>query len=1518
MSDKQPSPTPTGGLAGRFNNFSSIGASLRQSAQELQAKAAAQVNELAERAKSKEVDVDVPTPSKAESVEKSELLEILQKMNKKVKALTVIRQQLTTKVESLETDKARLKSLVTDEILNGMVDVKEDQDEVLQLQAAWRQVDEQNALNLQHLQNEFLNFRQQSQQGDAWEAEKKELLETHEKEMLALKESLTQSHKAEMEKLTEAQAQSSSTADEVEKVKQAAKAQLLAFKNKVQVARTAELEKLRGEMAEAAKNELEQRVKEHQAEMEALKAELAIQTAKHQDKEASESATIEELQKQHAEQIEAIKNESTALLVSEIEKTRQSVEEAIRNEMETKWQQVMEQAQKKHDDQLEQVKSDAAKELSQLQSHAESLKVNAESTSITAENLQVQLANEKESHKSALESLQNELEDRERSLQEMRENIQALTEQIAKTAATETDIVKLKDVYEGEFESLRTKLLAEKESALKESQDKLMQAKRQAEEKVQAVMDATKTEYEAKLLDQQKMAQEELIHAIDVQAQEHQARLEHELKQAETRTKSELESIRIAHLKDLESVTRANDEMKSKLRALSEREKELMVKLEEADSRIQASQSGAEESSKSLDEALSKQRASYEEIVNEQRKRLADLEEEIKMLSESSQSIAGDKASLEAELEQIRSELAKSIELNNQAAAEFERRLSDQAAALEADQSEKTKVLLQAAREEVGSARDAEIESLKGQYELQLEESKKKEEAVAQSFAKVKAAYAQKLQSTETEFNGRINSLENEKSSLTEKLESLEKQISTSSWESHDAIQSLKSKYEAKLSASEAAKSEALQTAEERIIKLEKSLGEAETVIAEMKAQLKESESNTTQEVEKVRSQCTAQFEAMLREKSDALADLSRKLEAATTAEAEATQQVEKLSETLQKTQFELKQSLETTSDGANQQLEDLEKKLKEGHDLYVETLKADHEKALRDIDEERQKDRDTINQLAAATLEKEKGLLSEELGLKIRQLSEEKEELRSAMEKHVDQLTSQFKAKLDDLRKTHSSETLQFQDTIKEKEIKCTEAVDQLKKLTAGTALLRSEHEKLKKQLSVALESTKVLSTDLEKARKEKEDTMASASKKESSMIEIQESLTREKNAFLEKIQNLEREVKSKANMTEELQGKVSALSDNLNSIVEERNNLAEKLARAEKQESKLKSSESEVSELREQVNMLKLESTKNRNLVERLQSEKEASERSHGQRTALVGLLEKQLADATDNNSELNAKLEAIKYDMSQREETIQQYLENIRNLSLQLEEAESKSKVAAEALAAVPKGPDAKTKNMVESLQKELQIVRQQMAKKSTAAQKLIQEKEQECVELRKANSALQQEVDQGSLSDRRILELAAKQSNRESQQLAQITARDKTIESMMEKVVERDNQLAFMENKVHEVEQQIEELRRVRRREDVNLDYLKTTVVKYLSLPPGSSERAGLLPVLATLLQFDQNDYKVIEDGKSKISWWGSIAPTLISAPESVPIPRPLTTSSAEVSVNRQNGEGSSRGTTSLQF
>ena len=200
----------------------------------------------------------------------------------------------------------------------------------------------------------------------------------------------------------------------------------------------------------------------------------------------------------------------------------------------------------------------------------------------------------------------------------------------------------------------------------------------------------------------------------------------------------------------------------------------------------------------------------------------------------------------------------------------------------------------------------------------------------------------------------------------------------------------------------------------------------------------------------------------------------------------------------------------------------------------------------------------------------------------------------------------------------------------------------------------------------------------------------------------------------------------------------------------------------------------------------------------------------------------------------------------------------------------------------------------------LQKELQSVKQQMARKSAAAQKMLQERESECTELRKTMKALQHEVDKGSLSDRKIFELAEKQSNRESMLASEIEARNKTIDQLQAALITRDDELAATEAAKEKAESEVEELCRLRRREDVNVDYLKSIIVQYLSLPSGSTERAGLLPVIATLLQFNPQDYRRIEDGKNKISWWGSIAPTLISAPSSAAPVNPTTNGGAGIS------------------
>ena len=83
-----------------------------------------------------------------------------------------------------------------------------------------------------------------------------------------------------------------------------------------------------------------------------------------------------------------------------------------------------------------------------------------------------------------------------------------------------------------------------------------------------------------------------------------------------------------------------------------------------------------------------------------------------------------------------------------------------------------------------------------------------------------------------------------------------------------------------------------------------------------------------------------------------------------------------------------------------------------------------------------------------------------------------------------------------------------------------------------------------------------------------------------------------------------------------------------------------------------------------------------------------------------------------------------------------------------------------------------------------------------------------------------------------------------------------------------------------------------------------------------------------------MKFDANDYKLIEEGKKKATWWGTVEPILITAP-SAPAPAPPLapiasflagtgsnqSTSAEISISKDtvasNPAGANRAT-SLQF
>lgn len=585
-------------------------------------------------------------------------------------------------------------------------------------------------------------------------------------------------------------------------------------------------------------------------------------------------------------------------------------------------------------------------------------------------------------------------------------------------------------------------------------------------------------------------------------------------------------------------------------------------------------------------------------------------------------------------------------------------------------------------------------------------------------------------------------------------------------------------------------------------------------------------------------------------------------------------------------------------------QVEEKMKKILAEHTKELNHVAKERENALKATAKDNEKRLAELNKkhsLALAAAESEKNNLCETLKketedkvTEARTKSQaEKSALEQKLSKHADGLKAFFDGKLKTMAQEHSVKISEKESELADKNHQISSIATELKSANDKSTKCGEENENLREELSAQKSIHQSLKLKIDELQRELKSSAANSAATASSLLEEQEKLGKSNKDLKVLMAEVAKERDLKIAEVGQMTKKLAAAKGDLDSMAEAIKEKDRRLEYSAKQQMKLNAADSELNLLREEVNKLKLEQAQSSGLLDRLQTEKEESERKHGQRTALVGMLEAQLSDSNESNNETQAKLEAALYDLSIKDEELQNAKEQVQKSQRLVAQAQAQAqaqtarKLATESsTSAVHNAESAKQTKMINMLQKDLQSLQQQMARKSTAAQRLLNEREAECIELRKANKALQEEVDKGTLSDRRIFELAAQQSNRETIAAGEIEIRNKQVQSLTEKLISRDGALAAAEFNVQKVEDQVQELCRVQRREDVNLDYLKSIVVQYLSKPPGSSERAALLPVLATLLQFDDSDYRSIEEGKKKVNWlWGGVEPTYITAPGS---------------------------------
>ncbi|MEM6498286.1 MAG: hypothetical protein AAF709_16375, partial [Pseudomonadota bacterium] len=147
-------------------------------------------------------------------------------------------------------------------------------------------------------------------------------------------------------------------------------------------------------------------------------------------------------------------------------------------------------------------------------------------------------------------------------------------------------------------------------------------------------------------------------------------------------------------------------------------------------------------------------------------------------------------------------------------------------------------------------------------------------------------------------------------------------------------------------------------------------------------------------------------------------------------------------------------------------------------------------------------------------------------------------------------------------------------------------------------------------------------------------------------------------------------------------------------------------------------------------------------------------------------------------------------------------------------------------------------------------------QEYARKSVTARQIVVERDAEIAKLAARCTELERDAATGGHAHRRILEIAEQQSQRDGRINNEVRSQKIANIRLHRLLKKRDAELAELQLKLARLRSN----HRTVPRSNLDLEYVKNVVVHYLSLPSGSSERASLVPVLATVLHFTDADMK----------------------------------------------------------
>ena len=304
----------------------------------------------------------------------------------------------------------------------------------------------------------------------------------------------------------------------------------------------------------------------------------------------------------------------------------------------------------------------------------------------------------------------------------------------------------------------------------------------------------------------------------------------------------------------------------------------------------------------------------------------------------------------------------------------------------------------------------------------------------------------------------------------------------------------------------------------------------------------------------------------------------------------------------------------------------------------------------------------------------------------------------------------------------------------------------------TKEAITLKTKVEKLSSQVSV-----------LQKSYEEKDMSVKSNSEiivaLQARLIEVEPELAQLK----DRLREYERHLSASALLKIEQENLLSSLRKDLRQATDDKEVLITRLRELDDHKSRNETQSAKLTAVSEQLLALQTEVEDKNSLITRLRSEAQVSERNHAMKTAMLATCE--------------AQLEAIKQDVVNKEKTLVETVTVVSNLQINLSACEAKLKDLSQefrAKVAALEDEAARLKeqhygaivNINKDSSEKIEELKKDFAKKSSMARTLLSEREEEVRLLSNKIQTLQEEIESGAPSERKIFELAQVQSKRDA--------------------------------------------------------------------------------------------------------------------------------------------------------